>query len=121
MICWRRMANISCRPRTVWRRCNFFFQAEDGIRYRTVTGVQTCALPISFDRFLILALHEIDQTYSLLPAPAQLRIRRQSIGFEEFGKSLVRLAHHQPVISDFLVGKRVFRETLGEFAACLDS
>src|SRR5207248_6799418 len=26
----------------------FFFQAEDGIRGRTVTGVQTCALPISF-------------------------------------------------------------------------
>src|SRR5574339_1091073 len=25
----------------------FFFQAEDGIRYRLVTGVQTCALPIS--------------------------------------------------------------------------
>src|SRR5438094_5277557 len=25
---------------------NFFFQAEDGIRDRTVTGVQTCALPI---------------------------------------------------------------------------
>src|SRR5207248_8438317 len=25
----------------------FFFQAEDGIRARTVTGVQTCALPIS--------------------------------------------------------------------------
>src|SRR5215468_4187584 len=25
----------------------FFFQAEDGIRYRDVTGVQTCALPIS--------------------------------------------------------------------------
>src|SRR5207248_7091502 len=24
----------------------FFFQAEDGIRDRTVTGVQTCALPI---------------------------------------------------------------------------
>src|SRR5207245_3996795 len=26
----------------------FFFQAEDGIRDATVTGVQTCALPISF-------------------------------------------------------------------------
>src|SRR5438094_3545532 len=26
----------------------FFFQAEDGIRDRTVTGVQTCALPISW-------------------------------------------------------------------------
>src|SRR5699024_12056058 len=24
----------------------FIFQAEDGIRYRNVTGVQTCALPI---------------------------------------------------------------------------
>src|SRR5256885_9644565 len=24
----------------------FFFQAEDGIRYYKVTGVQTCALPI---------------------------------------------------------------------------
>src|SRR6266478_7300144 len=28
----------------------FFFQAEDGIRDLTVTGVQTCALPIYFDR-----------------------------------------------------------------------
>src|SRR2546427_10807475 len=27
----------------------FFFQAEDGIRDLTVTGVQTCALPISID------------------------------------------------------------------------
>src|SRR5256714_3365201 len=27
----------------------FFFQAEDGIRDKLVTGVQTCALPISFD------------------------------------------------------------------------
>src|SRR5688572_30750307 len=25
---------------------HFFFQAEDGIRFLTVTGVQTCALPI---------------------------------------------------------------------------
>src|SRR5437773_6689091 len=28
----------------------FFFQAEDGIRDRDVTGVQTCALPISGHR-----------------------------------------------------------------------
>src|SRR2546427_6595148 len=36
----------------VARRCFlffFFFQAEDGIRDLTVTGVQTCALPISPD------------------------------------------------------------------------
>ena len=33
--------------------CNsfFFFQAEDGIRDHCVTGVQTCALPISNERF----------------------------------------------------------------------
>src|SRR5688572_32097210 len=30
----------------------FFFQAEDGIRDLTVTGVQTCALPISRERAL---------------------------------------------------------------------
>src|SRR5690348_17849643 len=29
----------------------FFFQAEDGIRDGRVTGVQTCALPISLTRF----------------------------------------------------------------------
>src|SRR3989337_2034899 len=32
------------------RRCVFFFQAEDGIRDATVTGVQTCALPILIRR-----------------------------------------------------------------------
>src|SRR2546427_7967646 len=32
------------------RRRLFFFQAEDGIRILTVTGVQTCALPISGGR-----------------------------------------------------------------------
>src|SRR5699024_11440307 len=31
----------------------FFFQAEDGIRDRNVTGVQTCALPISFCQYLL--------------------------------------------------------------------
>ena len=34
----------------IWDRCSmfcFFFQAEDGIRDHCVTGVQTCALPIS--------------------------------------------------------------------------
>src|SRR5437868_7418548 len=36
--CWT--SQVSC-----WRFF-FFFQAEDGIRDRNVTGVQTCALPI---------------------------------------------------------------------------
>src|SRR5699024_11394973 len=32
--------------RRSWYVVVFFFQAEDGIRDRNVTGVQTCALPI---------------------------------------------------------------------------
>src|SRR5699024_11547747 len=32
---------------TIFQNLDFFFQAEDGIRDRNVTGVQTCALPIS--------------------------------------------------------------------------
>src|SRR2546430_16485591 len=39
----------------------FFFQAEDGIRDLTVTGVQTCALPIS-------ARHvRVSEAYGKLP------------------------------------------------------
>src|SRR5262249_59391606 len=37
------------RPVCVLLLFFFFFQAEDGIRYWSVTGVQTCALPISQD------------------------------------------------------------------------
>src|SRR5256886_9552596 len=42
------MRNIRCKslPRP-FMMFFFFFQAEDGIRDLTVTGVQTCALPIS--------------------------------------------------------------------------
>src|SRR5205085_8998638 len=47
----------------------FFFQAEDGIRDLTVTGVQTCALPISSARqrsmrstaFLLGAVERIER------------------------------------------------------------
>src|SRR6266446_905696 len=41
----------------------FFFQAEDGIRYYKVTGVQTCALPILAQ----VAEHHLD----LQPAAAE--------------------------------------------------
>src|SRR5438309_7768389 len=38
---------VTQRPLQHLSRRLFFFQAEDGIRVGTVTGVQTCALPIS--------------------------------------------------------------------------
>src|SRR5699024_11509260 len=44
----------------------FFFQAEDGIRDRNVTGVQTCALPISLStsvvRSVLICAHCIEIT-----------------------------------------------------------
>src|SRR5699024_11988037 len=45
----------------------FFFQAEDGIRDRNVTGVQTCALPISIQALNILGAQTPTSTSS---APA---------------------------------------------------
>src|SRR6266851_122455 len=41
----------------------FFFQAEDGIRDRDVTGVQTCALPISALRQLLSRLKKDDKVW----------------------------------------------------------
>src|SRR2546426_6252965 len=38
---------VVCRRILSRYGCCFFFQAEDGIRDYKVTGVQTCALPIS--------------------------------------------------------------------------
>src|SRR5699024_11263471 len=39
-------ASLKCSKYSI-PSLSFFFQAEDGIRDRNVTGVQTCALPIS--------------------------------------------------------------------------
>ena len=50
--------------------CVFFFQAEDGIRDRLVTGVQTCALPISDVFIAVGEKHE--------PLLAGLRERRRA-------------------------------------------
>src|SRR5699024_6776361 len=45
----------------------FFFQAEDGIRDRNVTGVQTCALPISKVNLLLGLAMDVD--YLLMDEP----------------------------------------------------
>src|SRR3989441_5842757 len=42
-------------------RLFFFFQAEDGIRDKLVTGVQTCALPIYVVERHVLRLGRVDR------------------------------------------------------------
>src|SRR5206468_9969967 len=54
----------------------FFFQAEDGIRDLIVTGVQTCALPISVGATLALALSRADLDIVALDARAPGEIAR---------------------------------------------
>src|SRR5256885_6485071 len=66
----------------------FFFQAEDGIRDYKVTGVQTCALPISFGCRVPLAAFFTHRTVRSLaafiraavPAPASLIVPMQPSG-----------------------------------------
>src|SRR3989442_9468529 len=43
----------------------FFFQAEDGIRDWSVTGVQTCAFPISYAVFCLKIEHHTSEVFSL--------------------------------------------------------
>src|SRR5437773_3058636 len=74
----------SLRPHTFYTlfglvaACVFFFQAEDGIRDRDVTGVQTCALPI----YLVFgtlhtttAASTVDRIIDQFPADRQSQIR----------------------------------------------
>src|SRR5437879_11014867 len=47
---------------------HFFFQAEDGIRDTSVTGVQTCALPISWGATDMTSICSPARKYSRAPA-----------------------------------------------------
>src|SRR2546430_1357706 len=62
----------------------YFFQAEDGIRDLTVTGVQTCALPISTPRPLPTRARS---STMMAPAPAVTAARARSNGVPESGAS----------------------------------
>src|SRR5699024_11980043 len=67
------------------RLCLFFFQAEDGIRDRNVTGVQTCALPILIQsHWMRYHLKAIIQRSIMLTkhqcTPLPLRNTQQGIG-----------------------------------------
>src|SRR5439155_5537814 len=52
------MSSASCRTTP----SVFFFQAEDGIRDGHVTGVQTCALPISETELTGFKIEQLEET-----------------------------------------------------------
>src|SRR5438270_11471988 len=64
-------------------RPSFFFQAEDGIRDLTVTGVQTCALPIS------RLLAQAGRTTPDSEAPSRLRLALRAAS-REIGRASCR-------------------------------
>src|SRR5689334_23528926 len=66
-------------------RISFFFQAEDGIRDGTVTGVQTCALPI-------LVVMTTVSFYTI------------TVYTPTFGKSVLKLSDTDSLLVTFCVG-----------------
>src|SRR6267143_1742245 len=84
----------------------FFFQAEDGIRVGTVTGVQTCALPI-------FAIGVLVMMGPPLPADTQLADQLQRLAMELGARLAAARAVHeaeQRAVSDPLTGLRNRRE-----------
>src|SRR5207237_4456167 len=53
----------------------FFFQAEDGIRDSSVTGVQTCALPIYLPEPVLLGVAPFGDIYLARGIPGNVRSR----------------------------------------------
>src|SRR5438874_7763900 len=79
----------------------FFFQAEDGIRDLYVTGVQTCALPISFPSkfwnaiaaFVILGI--VSESFSFTIPVANVRT---SVSFVAFIASVALFQDRKSVV-----------------------
>src|SRR5438876_2274379 len=75
------LLKVRCRLALLPFLISFFFQAEDGIRDGRVTGVQTCALPISVvtDGTAVLGLGDIG------PEAALPVMEGKAMLFKEFG------------------------------------
>src|SRR2546430_6368793 len=74
----------------------FFFQAEDGIRDLTVTGVQTCALPIS----LPAVRPPVPLVTALVQRGAAVRLRPEAVFLEQYGAVVPRYAVVAPRHND---------------------
>src|SRR6266567_6240836 len=68
----------------------FFFQAEDGIRDLTVTGVQTCALPISQRQRRQRAAQGARGAAAALAVPARSEERRVGKSVDLGGRRIIK-------------------------------
>src|SRR2546430_10759265 len=82
-------------PRSIlaWS-CFFFFQAEDGIRDLTVTGVQTCDLPIS-------AATVRGRLWPVVRRVRWDRVRRLSDKLRSFREQTPALPYRRPSLASF--------------------
>src|SRR5688572_29392656 len=85
------------RHTTLRRR--IFFPAEDGIRDLTVTGVQTCALPICDFRISATGTHKIglnETPIGLAFPPGAFEISRLGLRHSSFGRAILEGELHDP-------------------------
>src|SRR5207248_5424117 len=87
----------------------FFFQAEDGIRDRTVTGVQTCALPISTPLYFAERL-----TNKL--AGAKIYLKREDL--LHTGAHKINNALGQTLLAQRMGKRRIIAQTEIGIASC---
>src|SRR5262249_57088666 len=86
----------TCVGSDVWPSCVsfFFFQAEDGIRDWSVTGVQTCALPILLLELTAVgvALHPVVSLFALNARRRQFeqQLSRKDQPAREIGRASCR-------------------------------
>src|SRR5256885_3981109 len=86
---------------------DFFFQAEDGIRDYKVTGVQTCALPISSSA-LTVTVWARDDSARVIPRPYG---HREGAGGEPVGKEVDRSGRKRDGVEPVLeIGRASCRE-----------
>src|SRR6266542_6194109 len=78
----------------------FFFQAEDGIRDATVTGVQTCALPI-WDRELPLP-RQLQFPIPLWMRPFEIHRRSKPSSWQEVVSGVWKLSSNTSKASRML-------------------
>src|SRR5689334_10914283 len=99
--------------------CFFFFQAEDGIRDGTVTGVQTCALPILSRILLLGGDGGLEYRLGQFPGNVLVPVAAATVERSDFDIRALLVDEHVPDI--VVLGPQVSRQTAMSLASMLDA